>query len=261
MPSPKMKFQPANFDTRAEVGYRFREAARKGDARSLQHYLDGDVRRVDIDAIDPHGRTALHACAAGGQPEMIEYLIDRGAGVDLHDTTGRTPLLMCATHAERCPARADVVVHSHLSRSPSASHRAAQAGHADACLALLSRGAKLDVTMRNGNTAAHLAAACGHHDVGAMLVKYGERRGLDLLSCVNARGERPQLGTRKEDGRGHGAEGRTPQMSRADDRGGFDHVKLNPLEALVVSTIRAQDRIHAAREELRLSALGEMVPV
>eukprot|EP00126_Sphaerothecum_destruens_P015311 Sdes_comp9264_c0_seq1m744 len=42
-----------------------------------------------------HSKNALHAAASYGHPELMEYLIENGAVVDLVDADGDTPLHVC----------------------------------------------------------------------------------------------------------------------------------------------------------------------
>ena len=47
---------------------------------------------ADINAADATGMTALHALAGQGDDEMVRFLVERGARLDLKDTSNRTPL-------------------------------------------------------------------------------------------------------------------------------------------------------------------------
>ena len=47
----------------------------------------------DIDAVDINGQTALHGAAGRGAPSIIQFLVDRGAKLDIVDKKGRTPLI------------------------------------------------------------------------------------------------------------------------------------------------------------------------
>ncbi len=49
-------------------------------------------RGVDINAINENGQTALHLAVAVRSEAFIEFLIDRGARVDIKDKQGRTPI-------------------------------------------------------------------------------------------------------------------------------------------------------------------------
>lgn len=80
----------------------FSKAARTGDIEALRHYLsDG----VDPDSSDPsYGVTALSWAALEGRTQIAEILIEAGAGVDVKNRDGGTPL-----HAAAFMGRLDVV--------------------------------------------------------------------------------------------------------------------------------------------------------
>lgn len=51
------------------------------------------ARGVDVNAVDPHGRTALHFAAMQGvRPDYATALIEAGADIEAKDADGRTPL-------------------------------------------------------------------------------------------------------------------------------------------------------------------------
>jgi ankyrin repeat protein len=47
---------------------------------------------VDINAVDSRGQSALHGAAFWGLDEVVQFLVDRGARLDVKDKQGRTPL-------------------------------------------------------------------------------------------------------------------------------------------------------------------------
>jgi ankyrin repeat protein len=49
-------------------------------------------RGLDIDAFSTTGQTALHAAAGRGADDVVQFLADNGATLDLPDKQGRTPL-------------------------------------------------------------------------------------------------------------------------------------------------------------------------
>jgi ankyrin repeat protein len=51
-----------------------------------------DLGGYDINAASVAGQTALHGAAARGATSIIQFLVDRGARLDLKDIAGRTPL-------------------------------------------------------------------------------------------------------------------------------------------------------------------------
>jgi len=61
---------------------------------------------MDINAINSMGLTALHGAANRGSDEIIRFLVQQGARLDVKDKEGRTPLtwaegVFLATHPAR----------------------------------------------------------------------------------------------------------------------------------------------------------------
>ena len=61
---------------------------------------------MDVNAVNSMGLTALHGAANRGSDEIIRYLVQQGAKVDVKDAEGRTPLtwaegVFLATHPAR----------------------------------------------------------------------------------------------------------------------------------------------------------------
>jgi len=70
------------------VGEFVTEAAALGDRRTLEAFL---AHGAPVDVAGPYG-TALHAAAVGNQPDMVEYLIARGASLNSINPYGDSPL-------------------------------------------------------------------------------------------------------------------------------------------------------------------------
>jgi ankyrin repeat protein len=47
---------------------------------------------IDINAVDSRGQTALHGAAFWGSDEVVQFLVDHGAKLDVKDRNGKTPL-------------------------------------------------------------------------------------------------------------------------------------------------------------------------
>jgi ankyrin repeat protein len=47
---------------------------------------------VDVNAVDSRGQTALHGAAQKGWNQVVQYLADHGAGLDVKDKKGLTPI-------------------------------------------------------------------------------------------------------------------------------------------------------------------------
>jgi ankyrin repeat protein len=88
--------------------------------------------------------TPLHSATAQGQTEMVHFLLDRGATIDVRVRAGMTPL-----------------------------HLASQHGRYSVAIALLERGADVNLRMDGGVTALHLAARKGYSQVAWLLMEHG----------------------------------------------------------------------------------------
>ena len=143
------------------------DAAMKGDISTVRSLLG---RKVDVNAPQGDGSTALHWAVVHGSAEMVQILLANGA--DVKATTrlgGLTPLMMATKSGDTdiikflLDAKADVA-------SPNANGTtplmfAAASGRADAVKLLLDRGADINATdVTNGQTALMFAAAQGRVD-------------------------------------------------------------------------------------------------
>jgi ankyrin repeat protein len=66
-----------------------RRGGARVDLKVLQLLLDSGI---DINAQNEHGQTALHGAAFAAAHEAVQFLIDRGARIDLRDSLNRRPL-------------------------------------------------------------------------------------------------------------------------------------------------------------------------
>lgn len=67
---------------------------RKGEVPAVKTMVEKSPQLVE--ARDPEGMTLLHYAAYGRSPEIVNFLIDRGAKVDAHNPQGHTPLHIAA---------------------------------------------------------------------------------------------------------------------------------------------------------------------
>ena len=99
-------------------------------------------------AASPNGQTVLHCIAALDQdsPEMIDYLLQRGAEVDVTREDRMTPLMLASAR-----------------------------GHVETVRVLLSASPDLELRSAAGKTAIDLAAAANHPEVVSLLRTAGAR--------------------------------------------------------------------------------------
>jgi ankyrin repeat protein len=79
---------------------------------------------ADVHATRENGQTALHAAAFAGENEVVEYLVDHGAEVEIEDNIGQTPWSMA------------------IGISPALGSRGSYGSHPDTADLLLKLGAK-----------------------------------------------------------------------------------------------------------------------
>ena len=69
---------------------------------------------MDVNAVNSMGLTAVHGAANRGSDDIIRFLVDKGAKLDVKDKEGRTPLtwaegVFLATHPVEAQAELDCV--------------------------------------------------------------------------------------------------------------------------------------------------------
>uniref|UniRef100_A0A8C4QT23 Diacylglycerol kinase accessory domain-containing protein n=1 Tax=Eptatretus burgeri TaxID=7764 RepID=A0A8C4QT23_EPTBU len=116
------------------------DAATSGDyEKFVQLHRDG----CNLLSTDEDGCTALHHAATEGHPQLVEFIL-REAPPELMDMTERH-------------------------RGETALHRAASNSHPDTCHILIEKGASLEKTDSQGDTALDKAHEAGNHELAAYL--------------------------------------------------------------------------------------------
>uniref|UniRef100_A0A3B4GXD1 Serine/threonine-protein phosphatase 6 regulatory ankyrin repeat subunit C-like n=1 Tax=Pundamilia nyererei TaxID=303518 RepID=A0A3B4GXD1_9CICH len=133
----------------------------------------------DINMLDDHGRTCLHAAASGGNVECVNLLLSSGAELDIKDNLGRSPLHYAAANGNsQCTislvrAGADVNELDLTGCNPlhyaAASHTFSGRLPVKCLDYLLDNGANPTLKNSKGYSAVHYAAA------------YGNKQHLELL--------------------------------------------------------------------------------
>jgi len=154
---------------------RFLDAARRGDRATLERALE---RGVDLEAKDDLGRTALLLAARdAGSLELVRFLREKGAAVDVPDVEGRAAL----SHAAES-GRLDVVreLAAHGAETDRADREqrtplffAAAGNHRETVEFLLAKGARVDAANQFGDTPLMLACAKGYAEMAALLLAKG----------------------------------------------------------------------------------------
>ncbi|XP_078249049.1 CARD- and ANK-domain containing inflammasome adapter protein [Pogona vitticeps] len=119
------------------------DSVAKGALSDLERYL----KESDVNAVNSAHETLLHIAAAHSHAKIANYLISKGAKLEVKDKTGKTPL-----------------------------HVAAERGHDEAVKTLLQAGANIYSLDQEGNTPLHLAWQNHHTDVLKTILEEERRR-------------------------------------------------------------------------------------
>ena len=131
-------------------------------------------KKVNLNAIDQDGRTALMLAGYNGHTELVRILLDKGARVNIRDGSGRTALLFTATGPfpktvelllER---KADPNIVDNQERFSALMHAAAE-GHIEVVKILLDHEADARLKDIDGDTAESFARQNGHTELADLL--------------------------------------------------------------------------------------------
>jgi ankyrin repeat protein len=135
-------------------------------------------RRVDVNAADADGTTALHWAARTDDVELVRMLTRAGGDVRIADRYGITPLHLAAVNGS-APVITVLVgsgadVNAVLPEGETILMTAARTGRPEALEILLTAGARLDAREKwHGETALHWAAAENHAGAVRVLLARG----------------------------------------------------------------------------------------
>jgi len=122
----------------ADVNRRTHDPRRIRTDPTVREAMFGFIFQMAFDYayLPPSGRTALHGAAQKGWNEMIRFLVERGAELQVADATGRTPWDMAMGHYELAiteaqpdPLRETVALLEELCREDAACDSAALVGN------------------------------------------------------------------------------------------------------------------------------------
>ncbi|KAJ8948532.1 hypothetical protein NQ318_000072 [Aromia moschata] len=130
-----------------------------------------------VDVEDDEGCTPLQDCVATGELAVIEFLIGKGANVNTRNAEGCTPLLSAALEGNQDGIRllvengADVNARDNAGRTPFIV--AVRCGHLVTVKLMVERGANIHATDEGGSTGLHAAARWNFVDIVRFLVDSG----------------------------------------------------------------------------------------
>jgi len=149
----------------------FHEAALDGNTDFVRNALE---HRIDVNAIDEEGRSALQLASFDGHHQIVGLLLKKGADVNHADLMGRTALMFAATASNieavdlliKAGATIDAV---DKDEQFTALMYAAAEGQLEVVESLLRAGADPDLKDEDGETALDFAASKGHAKVASLL--------------------------------------------------------------------------------------------
>jgi len=135
-------------------------------------------QRVDVNAAEPDGTTALHWAARADDVELVKMLVRAGGNAKLANRYGVTALQLAAVNGStpviKVLVQAGADVNAVLPEGEPILMTAARTGRADALEILLAAGATVDAREKwYGETALHWAAAENHADAVRLLIAHG----------------------------------------------------------------------------------------
>jgi ankyrin repeat protein len=170
------------------------DAAQRGDIDAVRALL---AKKVDVNAVQNDGSTALHWAVYRGDAAMANVLIRAGANVKIANRDGSTPLWLASINGDAktigllIEAGADANEKLPLGRSPLMI--ASRTGNVDAMKVLIDHGADVNAKeAQRGTTPLMWAADEGHAGAIKLLIDSGA----DIKAKSNAtpRGRGPALG-------------------------------------------------------------------
>lgn len=151
------------------------DAVRSANAARVRELLD---KRVDVNAPEVDGTTALHWAVHHGDLALVDRLIAAGARAQARNRYGSTPLLLACENGQAAIVRRLLQVgadpHTTSHDGETALMIAARTGDAATVQALLAAGASANAReARRSQTALMWAVTEGNHEAASVLVRAG----------------------------------------------------------------------------------------
>ena len=149
------------------------EAAWKGDLAKVKMLLKKNPRSINMK--DESGMTPLHWAARGEHFEIIKYLINNGADVNVKNNDNVMALQFVIGNKEAVQfliaKGADVPVKGNTGKN--LLHKVALLGYKNLVELMIEKGANTSTKNNNGGTLLHSASAGGLNRVAEMMIRQG----------------------------------------------------------------------------------------
>jgi ankyrin repeat protein len=154
---------------------RFLDAARRGDRRTLERAIE---RGVSLETKDDLGRTALVLAARDAESlELVRFLREKGAAVDVPDVAGRAAISFAA-ESGRLDIVRELAAHGAATDRADGERRtplffAVLGDRRETVVFLLERGADPNAANQFGDTPLMMACSKGYGDLATLLLGKG----------------------------------------------------------------------------------------
>jgi len=148
--------------------------------------LDFAPSGPDADNLNITGQTALFMATLKDRIDVVKFLIDKGAQVNVQNRYGVSPLLLCAESGNFELVQALVQAGADVNITPKGElaeenflagqtplFGAAKKGHVEICEYLIDHGADVNTTTMTGATPLYTATEEGHFEVVDLLIRKG----------------------------------------------------------------------------------------
>lgn len=155
-----------------KVGVDFHNAVKSCDIEKIKTMLR-ESPLININSLNKEGQAPLHVAVHEGHRELLQFLLLRGADVNVRDRTGKTPLYAGTywddiTMVDLLIAKgADVNVRDENDSTPL--HNSVKEGYREVARYLILKGAKVNSKDKQGNTPLSIALKQDNREIAALL--------------------------------------------------------------------------------------------